>query len=67
MKMHGPTVTYALGMCVSVCVCSPLGRPHSKSWTLKVVGQMWADKCAQDVADPIQNAGKTVSRFAHVL
>ncbi|KAL3132243.1 hypothetical protein ABBQ32_008831 [Trebouxia sp. C0010 RCD-2024] len=27
---------------------TPQGRPHSKSWVLKVVGQMWVDKCAQE-------------------
>ena len=40
--------------------CRPVGRPHSQSWVLKVLGQMWADKCAQDVADPNLNANKTV-------
>ena len=50
-----------------VCMCRPVGRPHSKAWILKVVGQMWADKVAQDIADPAQNAGKTVSIVLMVL
>jgi len=41
--------------------CRPVGRAHSKSWILKVLGQLWADRCAQDIADPTQNAGKSVS------
>jgi len=44
--------------------CRPVGRPHSKSWILKVLGQLWADRCAQDIADPTQNAGKSVSTWA---
>ena len=48
-------------MCVTVqCCCRPVGRPHTVTWILNILGQMWVDKCAQDIADPELNKGKTV-------
>ncbi|DBA70684.1 TPA: hypothetical protein ACH3X2_012061 [Trebouxia sp. C0005] len=43
----------------------PVGRPHSKSWILKVLGQLWADRCAQDIADPTTNAGKSFCQWVY--
>ena len=51
----------------SVSLSAPAFRPKSKlrakAMAIKMVAQLWADRQAEDYADPEANKGKSVSKL----
>ena len=46
---------------LSCPACRPKSKVRAKAMAIKMVAQLWADRQAEDYADPEANKGKSVS------